>query len=211
MRYETPADVQLRLDKSILRLKGGVVYAQAVPDKVMLAAQFLHSPEKVEYVDPNDDSLDITTPPMGNVLLRGENCHLAFWYRVPSRTHKQGLEDRNTRHRYYLANGCQHASGMPKKPSPTLWEKLRPVADCIEGKYPTVEECLELLKLKSTYGVAWNRKAGVVRLHGVSLLVYDGVLVGRYNPKDNVATLHPRFARPSVKEEFGKAMEVKNV
>lgn len=96
-RYETAADVRLRLDHSVIRFKDKYYYAQIMRPRGEVADMDtsislidLITRKPVDLIDANSDKLDITSVPLGYCESRDwKNC--IFLARGPYRRQKQGV------------------------------------------------------------------------------------------------------------------------
>lgn len=150
-RYDTPADVQMRLHGTIIRYKGEPVQAYHNKlDSLLLDLYTLRNRKETKDVHSSDEDLDISSVPLGFVNATKGKTFLAN--RVTARRQNQGLSEVNV----YIKDMYTSES---RRPWPFSFADL---ADTIEGKYPKFIDSVEKLntKQKPKYldMVAFDRK-----------------------------------------------------
>lgn len=163
-RYESEADIKMRLDNCMLRYKSRPVWINQVPgDLTKIYCKDLISDELYGPLDPSDPDLDLESPPLGYVnggwKYKGDR-YLFHLSRMPSRTQKQGPERRNCN----SISEDYNEDRMPNRASRDRFHSYfdKGVANTVINNFPDTEECFELIRKENRNGAAFHRKYAIV-------------------------------------------------
>jgi hypothetical protein len=177
-RYEHPDDVSMRLQKTFVRYHGRPVMVHHISGFMLEAIDAIDDTRT--EVDANDEELDISSPPIGYV----NTGKLLYLSRAPYRRQRQGL---------YLPDCLAHAEPQTlgegwRRPNRDIDIGIRPVGECILGKYPNAKTVVKNIEKGNWTGGAFHRKMGFVGIANTKALELRYVCenFGMYLPKENV-------------------------
>lgn len=186
MRYETQEDVNLRLNKSLVR-KGDVpVYVQAVEDRetVVVHNCFTGRKEKLSVAE-----LNLTPVPLGYFITDDEVCYAS---RKPTRRYKQGLTNENVR---VLTAFNKRAIAVSMND--------KGLCKAIMGHYPSIEEAFQRCREGADI-VPFSREWAVANYKDELCVMYKCEVVG-YVGDNNVMLLPEKYF---LKESLTEALDV---
>ena len=187
MRYESEADVKLRLHSSLVRKLDGVpVYVQAVESRNEVVVHNCQSGRKERITI---DQLNLTPVPLGYVESDDEVFYVT---RKPTRRYKQGLTTENMVVKDVMRNSFTRLSVNDKG-----------LCKAIMGNYPAVEEAFQECRAGKRI-VPFSREWAVANYKEDLCVMHKGVVVG-YVGDDNVMLSPDKYF---LKESL---MEVLNV
>ena len=168
--WKTAQDIQRYMCHCILRYDGHpyhVIYGNA-------AKLFLYKitdqgrVKLIHTVNPEDPLLDVESPDLGYFNQDGHTFRVE---RQPYKQFSQGLTDKNT---------CVYDVEGTQRPEITIF--CQGVEDMIVGKYPSFEECWDIVKDGGS--VAASRDVAVSRSNKdfPAMVYYKGDIVGYINP-----------------------------
>lgn len=151
-RYESPADVNMRLNRSYLRYEDDWYYCeQGEGISVVLYRIERGRYSKVHNVSANDDRLHIESPPLGYCNL--EDYGAVYLTRTPARRQKQGVDTHNLSGFDERTRRWLHSVGR------NLVIDGQDIKNMLIGIYPTPKECFEKFKdSQHQYPIAFSRR-----------------------------------------------------
>lgn len=160
MRYESEADVKLRLQQSLVRKGKEPVYVQAVENKDTVVIHNCVTGRK-ERVDVSE--LDLSPVPLGYVISDGEVVYVT---RKPTRRYKQGLTTENMVVRDVLRNRFTKLSVNDKG-----------LCKTVLGTYPSVEEAFQECRNGKDI-IPFSREWAVANYKDELCVMHKGNVVG---------------------------------
>lgn len=184
MRYESIADVKLRLSNSLVRVKdrpvivmdahpGGVVSVRDVEDIVL----------NVKVKD-----LELTPVPLGFVNQDGQ---LLYVMRKPTRRYKQGLTRENI-HAIDVFTGKEVGLNLHSVA----------LSDTIRGVYPSVGDCFTAVREGAQKALAFSREWAVALMKDELSILHKGVVVGYVGDKSVMLNPEKYFLKESLTESL---------
>lgn len=170
-RYDTPADVQMRLNDSMVMYKGQPMLV-ATEDMQVYLFDPLRGNKKFGPLSPEDPGIDLRSPPLGYANTTRGAYYLT---RSPTRQQKQGLDLRALS--VYAAGDFRDGRKVG-----VSWVDL---AKTIVGEYPTFNQAIVILKEQkgSLHSVAFHRRfcAIATPTPDIFALEHTGIPIGIVN------------------------------
>lgn len=188
MRYETVADVKLRLNASVVRVKERPVLVLDANDNGTVSVYVIDTGDRI-YVKVKD--LELKPVPLGYVNSR--EAGLIYCMRKPTRRYKQGLTNENL-----VATDVY--SGQEIR----INLKSEELSYTIQGKFPSIEECFTKVREGVTKALAFTREWAVAHIKDELSILYKGSVVGYVG--DNAIMLNPD--KYFLKESLTEALNV---
>lgn len=186
MRYESEADVKLRLGSSLVRKGETPVYIKGVES---INKVIVYDPIKRETDFAKVSDLNLTPVPLGYVERDGEVLYVT---RKPTRKYKQGLTQENMVAKDVLSGRLV-----------ALRIDDRGLSKAILGQYPSIEQSFQQCRDGADI-VPFSREWAVANYKGELCVMHKGSVVG-YVGDDNVMLSPDKYF---LKESL---MEVLNV
>lgn len=154
-----------RLLNTVLMYSGYPVYVLSVFNDRSLSVCSLETTGS-EFREPfmismDDDKLSFEPPTVGYI---NHDSIATYLYRNPSRRWKQGL-----------SNSSLNLGGIG---SDLFYSKS--MVDCLQNKYPSLEECLKAIELKKVESIAFHRLLAITSNYS---LRFRGTQIGTLSPE----------------------------
>jgi len=190
-KFDNLEDVQGKFAGTICYYDGRPVYVKNTDQKVLpdgSAAGFwlyiLYSATgRGKWVELSDPLFDYKN---FNIGYANEGNCAAWWYRKPNKQWKQGLKKEQLN--YKMTNMNMNFAGFQFAPA---------YIDMLQGKYPTLEECMKLLLAEQLNVVAFHKDfaASWDNIHQDFFIEYRGQKIGNtLSPNFKEYKLAPQFA-----------------
>ncbi len=168
MHFENPRDFNMRLSGTVIRLGKTPITVRDSED-VWMNFKYLRSGRQGR-VDIEDERINITPVTLGyynSYASRRSPAGCFYLTRKPGRRYKQGL-DYNSLHRVGMPIGSRFTP------------HLRNLADTIQGRYPSLSECIDLLREGEYVQRAFHRDFSLCG-HDTIEVGYKGRFIGVFN------------------------------
>lgn len=183
MRYESGDDVKLRLQRSVVCLKGQPVHVDEVADaKHVMVTKILSGEQEMVLVAELD--LDPSHLPLGYVMADGK---VYMTSRKPCRKYKQGLTSENFHVKEVLSKEVVKA-----RPRPELAPHSKAVARTMTGQFPDVGTAFQRVRAGQSKVMPFSREWAVGDEGGELCIIYRGEVVG-YVTANSVKLLPEKF------------------
>jgi hypothetical protein len=180
IRYETPADVALRLHKTICLYDTSPVLVTADPSlSEHLKVHIRHlDDDRIDIISANDDRLKTQALPLGYM----NTPDPLYVVRNTYRQQLAGLPLQSLTVIHY--SGRRDAFG----------QSLSALSACIRGQYPSFES----IASNAVPRGAFHRRMAIAPVAGVPVFMYTGDGIGVYNRRENSVALLSRYRIPSI-------------
>ena len=191
-------DYTQKLDSTIVRYNGEPVFLRVESATCFALYQLGDTTQLVGKIKPTDDSLDISSIPLG-WYNNSANRRAFFYERAPVRKYKQGVCSANT-------NAYTH--GGDRAPFDYFFSPS--VVDGLKGKFPSLKAAVSLLEKSAWQSVAISRDVLLYKSKNIINVKIHNDDVGTYDPNTNILRIPPTtfgFVLSHIVSEFQWSVE----
>lgn len=199
-RYDTPEDLKMRLDHSLVLYKGQPYFINT--SKLEIYLLDISQGNKLGPISPDDPDLDLSSPELG-YCLTGPYAH--YIARYPFRRQKQGLDVGNL-----LDIREESLAPVRRVELNVEWSA---VVQAIKGEYKTLPEIWTMFARGDFISIPFHRKFALVRTRDTNVfqVSYAGTRIGLLTRSDNTLVISKAYDRCAISEDLSKFFTVKSV